>query len=331
MMNDGIAAARLADLLAVSAALQAGAAELQAGVADAAFGAEALIETRLPWLVADIRADAEEGRFARWSLSTVVDEFTGEAVLDRATFEALHRIAGLGGVDDGAADADGDAARRDVVWPVGNAGLLHVYGYLLSTAATPWGAKRDRWVGGDVARAFGEDPAFLTPWHWAGVVHPGAGPTMLARVERLVLAALAGEVAGSAVRFVRDEPVVSGRDSDRVDDSVDDAGERAARDVMRTVVVSRPGAAHAALVYGRVSSVEAASDAAAAGAADVTAVSSGSGRASVRVSIRPITVFPIAVPDDAAIEALFAAESRLRYNAAFPDLAPMTQLAVDRP
>lgn len=324
-MNDGIAAARLADLLAVSAALQAGA-------ADAAFGAEALIETRLPWLAADIRADAEAGRFTHWGLSTVVDEFTGEAVLDRATFEALHRIAGLGGVDDGAADAD--AACPDVVWPVGNAGLLHVYGYLLSTAATPWGAKRDRWVGGDVARAFGEDQAFLTPWYGADVVHPGAGPTMLARVERLVLAALAGGVAGGAVRSVRDEPVVPGRDSDRVDDSVDDAGERAARDVMRTVVVSRPGAAHAALVYARVSSVEAASDAAvasAAGAADATAASSGSGRASVRVSIRPITVFPIAVPDDAAIEALVAAESRLRYNAAFPDLAPMTQLPVDRP
>ncbi len=91
-------------------------------------------------------ADAAAGRFVHWGRSTTVDEHTGEPVLDAALVRGLHRAAGL--VTDGV---------------VGNAGLIHVYGYLLATAATPYGPKHARWTEGGVARALGLDPAALLP------------------------------------------------------------------------------------------------------------------------------------------------------------------------
>ncbi|WP_312676556.1 amino acid deaminase [Microbacterium sp.] len=109
-------------------------------------GAAATLDAE-PWLGAAIEADAAAGRFAGWATSTVVDENTGTAILSREVFEALHA-----------------RARITATWPVGNAGLLHVYGYLLSTAPTPYGLKRERWLGADLARACGlPDDAFV-PW-----------------------------------------------------------------------------------------------------------------------------------------------------------------------
>ncbi|MGW9158240.1 amino acid deaminase [Microbacterium sp. NPDC055665] len=99
------------------------------------------------WLGPAIDADARDDRFARWGRSTVVDENVGAPVLSRSMFEALHDRAGL-----------------DAAWPVGNAGLLHVYGYLLSTTPTPYGLKRDRWLGGDLAGACGLAPDAFVPW-----------------------------------------------------------------------------------------------------------------------------------------------------------------------
>lgn len=99
------------------------------------------------WLGPAIDADARDDRFARWGRSTVVDENVGAPVLSRPMFEALHDRAGL-----------------DAAWPVGNAGLLHVYGYLLSTTPTPYGLKRDRWLGGDLADACGLASDAFVPW-----------------------------------------------------------------------------------------------------------------------------------------------------------------------
>lgn len=76
----------------------------------------------IPWLGAAIDADARAGRFGRWGRSTVIDENVEAAVIPEALFAALHARAGL---------------RAE--WPVGNAGLVHVYGYLLSTVPTPYG------------------------------------------------------------------------------------------------------------------------------------------------------------------------------------------------
>ncbi|CAH0200304.1 amino acid deaminase [Plantibacter cousiniae (nom. nud.)] len=109
------------------------------------------------WLGAAIDEDTAAGRFASWGASTVIDEHTGGPVIPRVLFEALHARTGLA-----------------ATWPVGNAGLLHVYGYLLSSVATPYGLKRDRWLDGTLARGFGLPDDEFVPW--------ARGSSLLSRV-----------------------------------------------------------------------------------------------------------------------------------------------------
>jgi len=120
----------------------------------------------LPWLAAALAEDRAAARFSAWGRSTVIDENVGAAVLPRAVFDELHDRAGL--------EAD---------WPVGNAGVLHVYGYLLSTTPTPYGLKRERWLSGEVERACGLEAEALLPW--AGT------ETLLARATAVASALLA--------------------------------------------------------------------------------------------------------------------------------------------
>lgn len=137
----------------------------------------------LPWLTTAIAADARAGLFARWGRSSVIDENTGTAVLPEPLFAELHLRAGVDGR-----------------FPVGNAGLLHVYGYLLSVEPTPYGLKRERWLEGSLARAYGLDPRAFLPW-----TSP-AGDTLLARVTAAATALLTTHV-------VHEEPLdgASGR------------------------------------------------------------------------------------------------------------------------
>ena len=115
--------------------------------ADPTPGAAARALSSLDWLTAAIDADRAAGLFTRWGLSTAIDENTAEAVLSRPLFEALHERAGL-----------------EAVWPIGNAGLLHAYGYLLSLAATPYGLKRERWLGRELSAGLGLDDGHFLPW-----------------------------------------------------------------------------------------------------------------------------------------------------------------------
>lgn len=154
----------------------------------------------LPGLVEQIVADAAHASFCAWGESTVVDENTGEAVISPSLFDELHRLAGL-----------------PATWPVGNAGLLHVYGYLLSSARTPFGNKRDRWTDGGVARSFDRHPEEFAPWS------PDPGTTL----ER---------VADAATRATSSPAVVL---------VVEESSEMIAA---RTTVV-RGRAGHCALVY----------------------------------------------------------------------------------
>lgn len=117
------------------------------------------------WLGPAIDEDAAAHRFAVWGASTVVDEHTGTPVVTRGLFEALHERAGL-----------------RAAWPIGNAGLLHTYGYLLSTVPTPYGVKRERWLGGALADAFEVAAEAFVPW-----AHE---TTLLARVTAVALPAL---------------------------------------------------------------------------------------------------------------------------------------------
>ncbi|WP_156760642.1 amino acid deaminase [Microbacterium karelineae] len=85
-----------------------------------------------------VDADALAGRLDEWGWSTVVDENVGAPVIGRGLFDRLH-------------DAAGVAAE----FPIGNAGVVHVYGYLFSRVVTPYGLKSDRWTDGILAAALG--------------------------------------------------------------------------------------------------------------------------------------------------------------------------------
>lgn len=164
------------------------------------------------WLAAQVDADRARGSFGRWARSTVVDEHTGAPVLDPAVLGWLQDRAGL--------------ARE---FPGTDAGLAHVYGYLLSTADTPWGRKRDRWTTPALALALGLDARHLLPWH-----RPD-GRTLLERVTDVVVPLLRdpGTAPGGPV-LVRDDPLPG------------------TADALRTVVVRAQGVGGGALVYGSV-------------------------------------------------------------------------------
>lgn len=145
----------------------------------------------LPWLSASLADDAAAGRFARWGRSSVIDENVGAAVLPRPLFDELHARAGL-----------------EAAWPVGNAGLLHVYGYLLSTAPTPYGLKRERWLTGDLERACGLAVAALLPWIGAETLlsrATSAASALLARPD-----ALTEEAEGRTARIALGAPLPDG-------------------------------------------------------------------------------------------------------------------------
>lgn len=113
-----------------------------------------------------VRRDAAAGRFDQWGRSTVVDENTRLPSFDKPLFDELHEAAGI-----------------DAVYPVGNAGVIHVYGYWFSEVETPYGFKRERWQDGKLAAALGLDP--LT-FH----LHGDGGTTPLERVTAATLPVL---------------------------------------------------------------------------------------------------------------------------------------------
>ena len=102
----------------------------------------------------DIDARDEE-LMDRWWLSTIIDENTGGPVLERTTFDWIDHAL---------------ADRERVGWPVSHAGLLHTYGYLLSTAWTPYGWKADRYLDGVLATLLGVGLDDLTPWTPTGTL-----------------------------------------------------------------------------------------------------------------------------------------------------------------
>ncbi|SKB03129.1 hypothetical protein SAMN06295879_3665 [Agreia bicolorata] len=158
-------------------------------------------------LTAQIAQDASADRFSRWGLSTVVDANTGTPVISPELFAELHRLAGL-----------------DAAWPVGNAGLIHVYGYLLSIVSTPYGLKRDRWANGDVARALGLEPSAFAPWFG-----PASDGTPLHRLAAALSPIFDAPDQAPGVVFVMHEG------SDRISAT--------------TVLVRHPGTEHSALLY----------------------------------------------------------------------------------
>ncbi|MBV0896112.1 amino acid deaminase [Microbacterium sp. NC79] len=211
-----------------------------------------------------MRRDAEAGRFAVWGQSTLIDEFTGVPSIEKDLFDTLHAAAGI-----------------DAEFPIGNAGVLHVYGYWFSEVPTPFGYKRDRWADGALAQALGLEPdAFHltsgsgtagadsgTTGADSGTTGAGSGTTLLERVTAAVLPAL---ISPPANAHSADVPV---------------------GDVITRVVTLSPRAGTpSALVY-------------------------GSAPVSAPTDWRLITTFPLA-SDPAAMVAECIADPRLRFNAA---------------
>lgn len=162
---------------------------------------------------AQIARDAAAGRFACWGSSTLIDEFTRVATIDRALSEELHRAAGLASE-----------------FPIGNAGLLHVYGYWFSEVPTPFGFKRDRWQQGELAGALG------LPRDAFHLEHT-SGRTLLDRVQAEMLPLLRRPPA----QALHAEAVVSGK-------------------LTRAVVCGAGQDTPAALIYGLASSSQAQAD-----------------------------------------------------------------------
>lgn len=132
-------------------------------------------------MLEQIASDAAAARFDAWGLSTVIDENIEVPVVSHDIFEELQAAAGI-----------------EATWPIGNAGLIHVYGYLLSTVGTPHGFKRDRWLDGALAVALG-----LPPEHFLPESAEDAGDTLLRRVTDAVLPRLENPPIGAT--FLRDE------------------------------------------------------------------------------------------------------------------------------
>ncbi|MEX8032402.1 amino acid deaminase [Microbacterium sp. 20-116] len=145
----------------------------------------------LPWLSAALAEDRAAGRFAAWGHSTVIDENVGAAVLPRALFDELHRRAGLA-----------------ATWPIGNAGVLHVYGYLLSTTPTPYGLKRERWLTSDLERACGLEAGAFTPWAGAQTLLSRATAAASALLARP--GALTEQAEGRTARIALGAPLPEG-------------------------------------------------------------------------------------------------------------------------
>jgi hypothetical protein len=237
-----------------------------------------ILRERVPWLVAHISVDVAAGRFSQWATSTVVDEALQAPVIHQPLFTHLHELAHL-----------------DARWPVGNAGLVHVYGYLLSAAHTRHGLKRERWLGSQMATALGLEPDHFVP----GL---NAGSTPLERVVAAALPLLANPTEQPGLLFCAEEgdngepppmgepahwPAWSGERIARgravADERVPSSGA-----AMRTVVVQRAGSFDGVLVYGSVSAN----------------------------AVRIVTMFPIANISPQWRNEFLATPPRLRYNAA---------------
>ncbi|GAA1787745.1 amino acid deaminase [Leucobacter iarius] len=231
----------------------------------------------LPPVLDAVRRDTATGRLAHWGASTLIDEHTGVPSIDAELFETLHRAAGL-----------------DAAFPIGHAGLLHVYGYWYSTVPTPFGYKRDRWHDGTLARAYGL-PADAFHLDAPQPSPPGSGapgsdpePTLLARVTAAALPVLRRPPAGSLVA----DAVVDGR-------------------LSRVVLHRAPGAETPALVYG----IEAGgSDAGGADGTGGTGSAAPPGSAPTSDRLVLLTTFPFS-GDPAPLLEEFVREPVLRWNA----------------
>jgi hypothetical protein len=155
-----------------------------------------------------VASRSDQAQMALWASSTVIDDNVQGPVFDEQVFSWLHRGA--------------PGAFR---FPIGHAGLMHTYGYLLSSVETPYGLKRQRWLTEDLANAFGLDPSFFFP--------TASSVPLMERVASQVLPVLV-------------EPTADPRTILAFDEVVDH------RRRMRTAYIHNPETNSTAVMYGSV-------------------------------------------------------------------------------
>ncbi|GAA0992785.1 amino acid deaminase [Subtercola frigoramans] len=177
--------------------------------------AQRIMRHDTPLLFSQLAADRAAGSFAHWGLSTVIDENLGAPVVGRTLFETLHSLAGL--------SAD---------WPVGNAGVLHLYGYLLSATVTPYGLKRERWVTEALSSAAGRPSSFVSGRDGTGWLQ---------------------EVTGALVPILQNPETLEGAVRPRcvVDEFAPDEREEVFRAVYVTGIAGSSAVAYGVLLGGR--------------------------------------------------------------------------------
>ncbi|WP_155288554.1 hypothetical protein [Rhodococcoides fascians] len=162
------------------------------------------------WFVEQVLSSrSDPAEMAKWASSTVIDDNVQAPVFNERVFSWLHN--GVAGAFN---------------FPIGHAGLMHVYGYLLSSVETPYGLKRERWLSHDLAKAFGLKPSFFIP--------TASAVSLMERVSSVVIPVLTDPIADSRTILAFDEVV--------------DHRRR-----MRTVYMGDPTANSTALLYGSVS------------------------------------------------------------------------------
>ncbi|MDI9927406.1 hypothetical protein [Rhodococcus sp. IEGM 1341] len=129
-----------------------------------------------------VASKCDEVEMAKWASSTVIDDNVQAPVFSERVFSWLHY--GVSGAFN---------------FPIGHAGLMHVYGYLLSSVETPYGLKRQRWLTDDFAKAFGLKPSFFFP--------TASTVPLMQRVASAVLPLLTDPAADSRTVLAVDEVV----------------------------------------------------------------------------------------------------------------------------
>lgn len=110
--------------------------------------------SELPELAEQIRSDAPTPVFDYWGLSSNTDENAGAQIVDRKLLSVIGKLA-----------------VTRIRTPVGyHAGLMHTYGYMLSTLSTEFGEKHERWTSKIIENSLGIRNAVFHPSRCRGTL-----------------------------------------------------------------------------------------------------------------------------------------------------------------
>lgn len=110
------------------------------------------LQSIFPEIDSQLRRTIDSHWLTAWGLSHNVDENTGTQIVDRKILSLIGRVVRY-------------PIRHQSAY---HSGLMHVFGYLLSTIRTPYGHKRDRWIKRTIEKGLKLPDGFLVP----GSQHP---------------------------------------------------------------------------------------------------------------------------------------------------------------